>query len=376
MDGIGAPGSASPAGPSWDLTRIVLGVAAIGGLVGASFWVLRPFLPAVIWATMVVVATWPALQAVQARLWGKRRLAVLVMTGLMLAVVVAPIVIAVVAVVENIDAIVAWSKSITTLSVPAPPDWVGRVPVVGERLTTEWLRIATTRPEDLALAVAPYLRNVARWTIGQAGGLALLVVQLLLTVVISAILYSQGETVAGAVLAFARRLAGDNGERVAILSAQAIRAVALGIVVTALVQAIIAGIGLAVAGVPHAAVLTAVMFLLGVAQIGTVPVLACGVVWLYWTDQTAWATVLVVWALITASLDNFLRPMLIRRGADLPLLLIFAGVVGGLLAFGIIGLFIGPVVLAVTYTLFQAWVEDDPTRKATAVASAGRRSVE
>ena len=208
------------------------------------------------------------------------------------------------------------------------------MPVVGERLTTEWLRIATTRPEDLALAVAPYLRNVARWTIGQAGGLALLVVQLLLTVVISAILYSQGETVAGAVLAFARRLAGDNGERVAILSAQAIRAVALGIVVTALVQAIIAGIGLAVAGVPHAAVLTAVMFLLGVAQIGTVPVLACGVVWLYWTDQTAWATVLVVWALITASLDNFLRPMLIRRGADLPLLLIFAGVVGGLLAFG------------------------------------------
>ena len=88
-------------------------------------------------------------------------------------------------------------------SAPALPDWVGRVPVVGERLTTEWLRIATTRPEDLALAVAPYLRNVARWTIGQAGGLALLVVQLLLTVVISAILDSQGETVAGAVLAFA-----------------------------------------------------------------------------------------------------------------------------------------------------------------------------
>ncbi len=371
MGDIGASGSASPPRPSWDLTRIVLGVAAIGGLVAASFWVLRPFLPAVVWATMVVVATWPALQGVEARLWGKRRLAVIVMTALMLAIVVGPIVIAVVAVVENIDAIVAWSKSITTLSVPAPPDWVGRVPVVGERLSTEWQRIATTRPEDLALAVAPYLRNVARWMIGQAGGLALLVVQLLLTVVISAILYSQGETVAAAALAFARRLAGDNGERVAILSAQAIRAVALGIVVTALVQAVIAGIGLAVAGVPHAPVLTAVMFLLGVAQIGTVPVLACAVIWLYWSDQTVWATVLVVWALFTASLDNFLRPLLIRRGADLPLLLIFAGVVGGLLAFGIIGLFVGPVVLAVTYTLLEAWVEDDPTRKGATPGNAG-----
>ena len=142
---------------------------------------------------------------------------------------------------------------------------------------------------------------------------------------ISAILYARGEVAAAGVLAFARRLAGEAGERVAVLSAQAIRAVALGIVVTALVQSVIGGIGLAVTGVPYPVLLTAVMFVLGVAQIGPMPVLLGAVIWLYWRDNALWGTVMVVWALVTVSLDNFLRPLLIKRGADLPLLLDLRG---------------------------------------------------
>ena len=344
--------------PSWDLTRILLAVTAIGGLVAASFWVLRPFLPAVVWATMIVVATWPMMRSVQARLWGKRGLAVAVMTLAMLVIVVAPIAIGVMTLVEHSGAIVAWSRSVAELSVPGPPERIRSLPVIGERIAAEWERIASARPEDLATRVTPYLKDIARWSISQAGGLGALFVQLLLTVAIAGILYAKGETVAAGVLAFARRLAGGAGERVAVLSAQAIRAVALGIVVTALVQSVIGGVGLIVTGVPHAALLTAVMFLLGVAQIGPLPVLLGAVIWLYWKNDTLWGTVLVVWALATVSFDNFLRPLLIKRGADLPFLLIFAGVLGGLLAFGIIGLFIGPVVLAVTYTLLQAWVAE------------------
>jgi predicted PurR-regulated permease PerM len=181
----------------------------------------------------------------------------------------------------------------------------------------------------------------------------------LLTLAISAILYAKGEAAAEWVLAFARRLAGMDGERAARLSGQAIRAIALGIVVTALVQSLVGGVGLVVTGVPHAVVLTAVMFLLGVAQIGAMPVLVGAVIWLYWQDQTLWGTVMVVWSVITGTLDNFIRPLLIRKGADLPLLLVFAGVLGGLFAFGIIGLFVGPVVLAVSYTLLMAWVGED-----------------
>jgi predicted PurR-regulated permease PerM len=352
--------------PSWDLTRIVLAVAAIGGLVAASFWVVRPFLPAVIWATMIVVATWPALRAVEARLWGKRGLAVAVMTLVMLMLIVAPVAVGVATVVEHSGTIIAWSRSLAELSVPGPPEWLRSVPLVGNRIAVGWQKAASARPEDLAAHVTPYLKGIALWVISQAGGLGALFIQLLLTVAVSAILYAKGEVVAAAVLAFARRLAGGAGERAAILSAQAIRAVALGIVVTALVQSVIGGLGLFLTGVPYPALLTAVMFLLGVAQIGPAPILLGAIIWLYWKDETLWGTVLVVWSLVTASLDNFLRPLLIRKGAHLPLLLIFAGVLGGLLAFGIIGLFIGPVVLAVTYTLLRAWVIEGEARPESA----------
>jgi predicted PurR-regulated permease PerM len=243
---------------------------------------------------------------------------------------------------------------------PPPPQFVRSLPVVGERIATAWQNVSSASPEDIAERVRPHLRLILGWLIVQAGGLAVFFVQLVLTVVLSAILYAQGETVAGGVLAFSRRLAGQAGERVAVLSAQAIRAVALGIVVTALVQAIIGGVGLAVTGVPHAMVLAAIMFVLGVAQIGPIPVLLGSIIYLYWIGEPLWGTVMVGWSIVTGSLDNFLRPVLIRRGADLPLLLIFAGVLGGLLAFGVVGLFIGPVVLAVTYTLLQNWVTSGP----------------
>jgi predicted PurR-regulated permease PerM len=136
--------------------------------------------------------------------------------------------------------------------------------------------------------------------------------------------------------------------------------VALGVVVTALAQALLGGIGLLIASVPFAAVLTALMFILAVAQIGAAPVFVIPVIWLYWTGSTGWGTFLLVWTIVVSGIDNVLRPMLIRKGAKLPLLLVFAGVVGGLIAFGLIGIFIGPIVLAVGYTLLKAWVEQAP----------------
>ena len=160
-----------------------------------------------------------------------------------------------------------------------------------------------------------------------------------------------------AVHRFGRRLAGVQGENVVTLAGQAIRGVALGVGVTAVVQAGLGGIGLAIAGVPFAGLLTAVMLLLCIAQLGPVLVLIPAVAWLYWSGETSWGTFLLVWSLVVGTMDNFLRPALIKRGADLPLLLIFSGVIGGLLAFGLVGIFVGPVVLAVVYTLLGAWME-------------------
>jgi predicted PurR-regulated permease PerM len=186
------------------------------------------------------------------------------------------------------------------------------------------------------------------------------VVQFLLVVVLSAILYANGEDAAAGVRGFGRRIAGARGESAIVLAGQAIRGVALGVGATAVVQTFLGSLGLLLAGVPFVALLSAVILLLCIAQLGPALVLLPAVAWLYWRGEATWATILLVWAVMVQALDNILRPVLIKRGADLPLLLIFAGVVGGLLGFGLVGIFVGPVVLAVAYTLLEAWVNEQP----------------
>jgi predicted PurR-regulated permease PerM len=355
--------------PNRDLARTVLAVLFIGGLILASFWILRPFLAAIIWSTMIVVSTWPIMIALQHRLWGKRWIAVTVMTAALLLVFVAPFSAAIGTIVANADDIADWVKGLSTLRLPPPPEFVGNLPFVGENVVTLWRRYAEQGFEEIAKALAPYGGQITRWFVAEVGGFGLVSVQFLLTVIISAIMYAAGEGAARWVLRFGRRLAGERGENVVRLAGQAIRGVALGVVLTALVQALLGGIGLAIAGVPFAAVLTAVMFMLAVAQIGAVPVLVCALVWLWFQDSTVWFVALLIWTVIVGSLDNILRPILIRKGADLPLLLIFAGVIGGLFAFGLLGLFVGPVILAVAYTLLDAWVAEAPEDKEPATGA-------
>jgi predicted PurR-regulated permease PerM len=343
--------------PERDLTRTTLGVLLIGMLIAGNFWILQPFLPSLLWAVMIVVATWPLMLGVQARLWGKRGLAVAVMTLALLLVFIAPFSLAVGTIVGNAEQISDWAKSLKTLALSAPPEWVEKIPLAGPKLSAIWQEIASAGKEGLFARLTPYAGKLVQWFVNQVGSMGKILVEFLLTVGIAVILYLKGETVAGGVRRFARRLAGPRGEEAVTLAGKAVRGVALGVVITALVQSTLGGIGLAVAGVPAPALLSAIMFLLCVAQIGAGVVLIPAVIWLYWSGQSIWGTVLLVVTVLVLSLDNFLRPMLIKKGADLPLLLIFAGVIGGLIAFGIIGIFIGPVVLAVTYKLIGAWTE-------------------
>jgi predicted PurR-regulated permease PerM len=341
-----------------ELPRTVLAVLFIAVAIAASLWILQPFLPALVWSTLIVVSTWPLLLAGQKRLWGKRGLAVLVMTTALLLVAIVPLALAVVTIVEHAGDVAERLKTFAQASLPPPPAWVEGLPLVGPKIAAKWQTVAALGVEDLHALVAPYAKDAARWILGKAGTLAGFFMHLLLTVIISAMLYYNGEASAAAVRAFARRLAGPRGVQSVTLAGQAIRAVALGVIVTAMVQAVLGGIGLAVAGVPVAGFLTALMFVLAVAQIGVVPVLALAVAWLYWSGDPVWGTAMLVWTVIVGGIDNIMRPFLIKRGADLPLVLILAGVIGGLLAFGVVGLFVGPVVLGVAYTELTAWVNE------------------
>jgi len=341
-----------------DLVRTILEVLVIAALGIASLWILSPFLASIVWSTMIVVATWPLFLGLQARLWNRRALAVTVMTLAILLVLFVPLSLAIGALVENADAAVAFGKRIAQDGLPQPPKSVETLPLVGEYIARAWRAVLDLGLADLWKRVAPHLGTAAKWLAAQAGGIGLVGIHLLLTAVISAILYANGEAAAQAVRSFGMRLAGEAGEASVILAAQAIRAVAIGIVVTALIQSLVGGVGLLIAGVPHVGVLAALMFLFCIAQLGPGFILFPVVGWLYWRGDTGWATFLLVWSSGVVMMDNFLRPILIRRGADLPLLLIFAGVIGGLLTMGLPGLFVGPVVLAVTYRLTQAWLSE------------------
>jgi predicted PurR-regulated permease PerM len=336
-------------------------------LIVLCFWILRPFLMSLVWAAVIVIATWPVLGKIELRLKNRRGLAVSVMAVLMLFVILVPVSSAVITIVQNTDNIAEQAKRLTSEPLPSAPAWLQSVPLVGEDLTEHWTNFVTRDPAERSEGLATLAKQALQWFAANAGNLGATILQLVLTVIIATILYAKGESARDGMLRFARHMAGQQGEEVTILAAKAVRGVVLGVVVTALIQAAVGGIGLFITGVPAAGLLTAVMLLLCLAQLGPVPVLVPAIVWLYWSGEPIWGTVLLIISVVVVASDNIIRPYLIRKGADLPLLLIFAGVIGGLVAFGIIGLFIGPVILAVTYTLVKTWVssttpaEKEPT---------------
>jgi predicted PurR-regulated permease PerM len=341
---------------SSDLTHTTLSVLLLALLIASSFWVLSPFLMSILWATIISVAAWPLLLRLEHAMGHRRRLAVAVVTIVLLLVVFVPVMLALTTLVRNAEGISTELRSLESITIPEPPAWVQHLPVVGARLATRWREFAAFGPDERWAALAPYLQTALQWFVSKAGSVGAMLVQFLLTTIITALLLANGEVVRDALLGFARRLAGEQGAEAAVLAARAIRAVVLGVAVTALIQVAIGGAGLYLLGVPAAGLLSAVMLFFCLAQLGPLLVLLPAVAWLYWSGQTGAAVTLLVISLFAGAIDNVIRPILIKRGANLPLLLIFAGVIGGLIAFGIIGLFVGPVVLTVTFTLLRAWV--------------------
>ena len=341
-----------------DIAQVLLSVLFLAIMIVACLWIVQPFILAFAWAGTIVIATWPVLLRLQKLLWGRRSLAVLVMMLLLVLLFVIPIALLVNSIVDGsgplIHAVTGGDMTLPDLA------WLNSIPLVGAKLYAGWHNLLDMGGTALMAKVRPYIGATTTWFVGQAAHIGRFMMHCGLMLLFSALLYWRGETVALGIRHFAYRLAAKRGDAAMLLAAQAIRAVALGVVVTALVQAVLGGIGLAVSGVPYATLLTVVMLLSCLVQLGPLPVLIPAIIWLYWTGDTTWGSVLLAWSCVVGTLDNVIRPMLIRMGADLPLLLILSGVIGGLIAFGMIGLFIGPVLLAVSWRLFSAWVNEAP----------------
>jgi predicted PurR-regulated permease PerM len=362
--------------PHRDVTRITLTVLGIGVLIAGSLLVLRPFLGPLLWATTIVVATWPIMRKVEAGLGGRRGPAVAVMTIALLLAVFVPLYLAVAAILEQTDQVTEFVRTLPTFRLPPPPPWLDALPLVGKKVQAQWLELAALEPSELAARLTPYVGTALGWFASQAGTFGGMLIHFLITAIIAAILYVKGEGAVERVRRFFRRLGGERGDAIVTLSGQSIRAVALGIVVTAAVQGVVTAIGLYAIGLPIAGFLTAVVLVFCIAQLGPFIPLVPAVVWLYASGSSGRATAILVVMLLVGAIDNFLRPVLIKRGADLSLLLILPGVIGGLLWLGIIGLFIGPVILAVATTLLDSWTTSglgEPGAPETAAPPVTRR---
>ncbi|MGA7588619.1 MAG: AI-2E family transporter YdiK [Rouxiella badensis] len=344
---------------NYDLPQIMFGVLFIALMTIASIWVVKPFILGFSWAGMIVIATWPVMIRIQALLWGRRILAVIVMTVLLILLFVLPIALLISSAVENSAPLAKLASNPSQLHLP-DFTWLESIPLIGKKTYLGWHTLINSGGSALLAKVQPYIGQTAGWFVSQAANIGRFILHCSLMLLFSALLYYRGEHVGMGIRHFAIRLAGGRGDAAVILAGQAIRAVALGVVVTAIVQSVLGGIGLAIVGIPYATLLTVVMFVCCVAQIGPLLVLIPAIIWLYWTGDNTWGTVLLVWSCVVGSLDSVLRPYLIHMGADLPMLLILSGVIGGLVAFGLIGLFIGPVVLAVSYRLISLWVNEAP----------------
>ncbi len=342
----------------WDLPQIVFSLMFIILMIVACFWVVQPFVLGFAWASMVVIATWPLMIKLQGLLWGRRSLAVIAMTLLLILLFVLPVSVLVNSLIDSSGPVIAWASA-GHIQLP-DMHWLNSIPLVGRKLFSAYHNLVQGGGSALMTKVQPYIGRTSGFLFAQAGHFGRFMMHLGLMLLFSVLLYARGEQVGHGIRHFAFRLASRRGDAAVLLAGQAIRAVALGVVVTALVQGLLGGIGLAISGIPYATVLTVVMILSCLVQLGPLVVLIPAIVWLYWTGDTTWGTVLLIWSCVVGTLDNVLRPMLIRMGADLPMILILSGVIGGLIAFGMIGLFIGPVVLAVSYRLVSVWVHEAP----------------
>lgn len=340
-----------------DLLKLILNLLLIGLFIIITYRIVEPFLFGFFWAVMVVIATWPLMIKIQNKLFHKRWLSLLVMALILAFVCVIPFLLIISSVAQNGHYLIEWAKSLSHHELPTL-DWLNSIPMFGEELHQKWLELIKTDGSDLMSNVQPYIGTMIKWLIEQVTNLGIFIFHAGVMIIFSLLLFLKGESITKYVYVFANRLSKQYGETTVTLAGQSIRAVALGVVVTAITLALIGGLSFVLTNMPLAGLVTLVLFICCVAQIGPVVVMLGCIIWQFWSGHTASGIILIVVAVILTTLDSVMRAYLIKKGADLPFLLILFGVIGGLLGFGIMGLFIGPVVLALTYKIIQTWVDE------------------
>ncbi|MBP9903006.1 MAG: AI-2E family transporter [Verrucomicrobia bacterium] len=331
-----------------------LGWIILALLLGGCLLVLLPFVSALLWAVVLSASSWPVYRRLVKLLGGRRTLAALLMALAMICVILLPFIIVGATLGENVKELTTATQRWMDAGPPAPPGWLAKVPGVGPQATEYWESLAADSSKLLA-AAKRFLEPLSGWLL--RGGLALGrgLLELALSILIAFFLFRDGGKAAERLSAAVVRIAGERGQHLLEVAGHTVRGVVYGILGTALVQAVIAGIGFLIAGVPGAGVLALLTFFLSVVPVGPPLIWLPAALWLFHQGSTGWGIFMLIWGVGVSSVDNFVKPWLISQGSAMPFLLIFFGVLGGALAFGFIGVFIGPTLLAVGYRLVAEW---------------------
>lgn len=339
--------------------EVAIRLGVLGLLLYWSLVLVRPFISIAIWSVVLTVALYPIYDWIAVRLGGRRRLAAVLITIVSLLTVIGPATWLALALVESLRTI-AERVDISTLAIPSPPNSVKDWPLVGEPIYQFWILASTNFKAALA-ALAPQLKPLGSSLLRTSADTGIGVIKFIVSIIVAGFLFSPAPSLVKSVNKFVRRLNPTRGEEFISLAGTTVRSVSRGVIGISVLQALLAGIGLTVAGVPHASFFTVAVLVLGIVQIGPAIVLIPIIIWSWTAMETTSALLFTAYMVPVNLFDNVLKPIVMGRGLKTPTLVILIGVIGGTLAHGITGLFLGPIILAVIWELLSAWVaENEP----------------
>ena len=328
-------------------------------LLGACLWVLAPFVSALFWAAVLAFASWPVMRYLTRVLNGNTSLAAGLLTAGWIFVVAGPLVWLGFNIADNIRVGTELIKDLRVTGLPDAPEWLANVPMIGDRLLELWQTI-DQQGAALFAAAKPYMGQTGNWLLARSASIGAGFLELALSLFLVCFFYRDGPRLALLARELVDRLIKDKADYYIDLVAGTVRRVVNGVIGTAAAQAILALIGFLIAGIPGALLLAALTFMLSLIPMGPPLIWGPAAAWLFFQGEYGMTVFLVLWGfLVISSVDNFLKPYLISRGGNLPLVVFLMGVFGGLFAFGFMGLFLGPTLLAVAYSLVSDWISSN-----------------
>jgi predicted PurR-regulated permease PerM len=340
-----------------EIIQLVIRLGLLALLVLWTYVLIRPFVPILAWSVVFAVALNPAFRWLAKLLGGRPKVAATILTGISLATIIGP---AAWLGLGAVDGIKDFAGQLTAgeVLVPSPPAAIKSWPLVGPQLFELWDQ-ASTNLRSALRAVAPYLKPFAAPLLGLAGDAGVGTIKFLFSVVVAGFIFPYGTQLVSAGRGFLSRIVPEQSEHFLDLAGATIRAVSQGVIGVAIIQSLLAGVGFKLAGIPIAGLLALLVLLLSIVQIGAAVIMLPVIVWI-WTDKDLTTALLLTLFLgLVSILDNVLKPLVMGRGLTTPTLVILVGVIGGTLAHGIVGLFVGPIILSVAWELTVAWIRID-----------------